>query len=220
MYVSPAKVDPSNPNQLIPSQVNLQIPYELQSSFSASTTTAPVILNWNESGVVSSFSFILGPVSPGIFASYGVVNLDSDTQESTGLNGSGGPANPPNSPAPPGGMVAVYYTGAGALSGTLTDGVAATPSSPVPVSKVVLTLTGNGINPLTFSNAAPANSASVSLVPGTVGVAQAAFRLPSNLRPGQYQISIGLQGQVGSGSSATLLPAIVRGNSVSVWVGP
>jgi uncharacterized protein (TIGR03437 family) len=154
---------------------------------------------------------MLAPVAPGIFSQNGVVNLDPNSQEPVGLNG-------PGTPAAAGEMVAVYYTGAGALSGALADGVPATPSSPVPQSKMLLTLNGNGIDPVVFSNAPPANTASAAMVPGTAGIAQAAFRLPSNLKPGQYRVSIGLQGQVGSGSSATLLPGIVPGNSVSIWV--
>jgi uncharacterized protein (TIGR03437 family) len=196
-----------------PMQVNLQIPYELQSAFSASVTSVPAVLTWNDSGAISSYSFTLQPVSPGIFAANGVWNLDAQTQAPVSPNSQ-------SDPVPAGDMAAVYYTGAGVLAGTLADGVAASAASPAPLSRATLTLTGNGISPVTFSNAAPANTATVALVPGTVGVAQAVFRLPSNLKTGEYKISVGLQGSVGSGSSATLLPGIVTGNSVSLWIAP
>jgi len=87
--------------------------------------------------VLSSYSFTVGPVSPGIFAygNYGVWNLQAGTLQPVIQNSS---ANQ----APVGSTVAVYYTGAGALSGAVTDGQAAVPSTPVPLSKVTLTLSG------------------------------------------------------------------------------
>jgi len=198
-------------------QINLQVPYELQSSLSATAPTSPANLVLNSGGVLSSYSFTVGPVSPGIFAygNYGVWNLQAGTLQPVIQNSS---ANQ----APVGSTVAVYYTGAGALSGAVTDGQAAVPSTPVPLSKVTLTLSGPVGVPipttLTFSNAAPANNVGVSMTPGTVGQAQAAFQLPANLAAGQYMVSVALQGQVGTGTTATLLPGLYTGNSVPVWV--
>jgi uncharacterized protein (TIGR03437 family) len=195
-----------------PNQINLQVPYELQSSLAAATATTagtPVVLLLNNSGVQSSFSFLLQPVAPGIFVSNGV------------QNGTGG-SNSASNPAPAGSAVTIYFTGAGAVSPGIVDGYAAIAGAePVPASKATVTIRQNGTVVQTFSNASAANSTvAVKMAAGTVGVAEAQFTLPDagELPPGNYTISISLQATVGSGAAAQTLSA--TSNEVPLVIGP
>lgn len=205
-FVAPYQPQLSPP---APSQINLQIPYELQTSFSATATSLPAVLTLNNGGVVTSFSFTVQPVAPSIFLTHGVWNTPA-----TGAVSVNNQANP----APAGSAVTIYFTGAGALkSPGLIDGQAAQVGTPAPLGTVALTLSGDGIDPQTFPNTnAPLT---VAMAPGSVGLAQAAFTLPQNLPAGSYKLTISMQGVVGTGMSAVTLPS-VTGNTVTLWVGP
>jgi uncharacterized protein (TIGR03437 family) len=204
-YVAPydSKVSPP-----APSQINLQIPYELQSSFSATATSLPAVLTLNNSGVMASFSFTVQPVAPGIFTTHGVWNTPA----------AGAPTiNNQEGPAAPGSLVTVYFTGAGALKTPgVIDGQAAVASTPTPLSTVIFTVSGNDIDPQIVSSASSA--VTVAMLPGAVGVAQASFTVPAGLKAGDYKLTITLQGVVGTGATAVTLPP-VTGNTVNLWVG-
>jgi uncharacterized protein (TIGR03437 family) len=188
-------------------QINLQVPYELASSFNAATNSFPAILTLTGAGIVTSYSLTIQPVAPGIFVNGGV------------LNGAGGHANGPDNPAPPGTPITVLYTGAGALSSPILDGAAPPDSTagptPVPLSRITLTIHGNNISPMEFSNLLTTNpTVQVTMAPGQPGVAQATFTLPADLPNGPYMISIALSGVIGSASTP-----VVVGNSVPLTVG-
>jgi uncharacterized protein (TIGR03437 family) len=189
-------------------QINLQIPYELQAGFSATVTSLPAVLTLNIGGIVSSFSFTLQPVAPGIFSADGVWNTPV-----------GGPAttNCQQSKALPGSMITVYYTGAGVLKapGTM-DGLPAIAATPAPASTLTLVLSGPNFQTQVISSANPGPNPGLNVTStvGAVGITQASFMLPANLAPGQYSLSIALQGVVASAA----LP-LVTGNTVPVWVG-
>jgi uncharacterized protein (TIGR03437 family) len=102
-----------------PTQVNLQIPYEL-------TPTNNATLTINNSGQTASVSFTLAAAAPGIFTSNGALV--------------------PNSSAAPGETVTLFITGAGTVTPTPADGAAPSAGTPVPSQAVSITVGGVGVS--------------------------------------------------------------------------
>jgi len=155
-------------------QINIQVPFEIQ----ASTTATVVIIN---NGSQASFSGIpIFQTQPGIFEvtlgnSRFAAALDADFQ-----------LIEPSNPVPPGGVVQLFVTGLGPLN----PPVATNEVGPIPPAEVVgavtVGLNGQGIPIL-----------GAFYAPGFVTLYQVNFFVPANLPPGQYQVSI-VVGGVGS----------------------
>ncbi len=192
-----------------PQQINLQVPWELQSGFTSAAPAVPASLTLNVAGSVSTYSLMLAPVAPGIFPQ-AILSLNENDQ----LIG----VNSLATPTEAGSMMAVCFTGAGALASSIPDGEAATALTPAPLARAMLALTGTNIQPMVFSNATTPATVAVTMVPGLVGVAQAIFRLPPNLAAGPYTIQLELQGFVPSGTTTTMLSQVVYSNSVNINV--
>jgi uncharacterized protein (TIGR03437 family) len=188
-----------------PGQINLQIPYELESLLSATTTLTPAVLTLDSSGIMSSYSFNVQSVAPGIYAN-GVGNCPAPLEVT-------GASNSAQIPAPAGSFITVLYTGAGALSSSIADGAQAPaasssiPSPPAPLSKATAIVSQNGQTMATL------DSFGAAMTPGYVGVAQASFTLPTTLAAGNYDLQISL-----TGSNST--PALSHSVPLVVGVGP
>jgi uncharacterized protein (TIGR03437 family) len=184
-----------------PSQINLQVPYELQNTLSTTATTSVAMLSLNNTGVTTSYSFTVSAVAPGVFVTNGIKNLSNGT------------FNSQTNPAPAGTMVTIFYTGAGVLASTVADGALDGPSdTPKSIATVMLVTNGTAPTP-TLSFSPGLNNASVGMTPGMAGIAEATFTLPSTLEPGMYQVSIALQGVIGT----TTQPSVTS-DSVPLWV--
>jgi uncharacterized protein (TIGR03437 family) len=140
--------------------VNLQIPYEVNSG------SATVSINNN--GQVTTQSFTVTATAPGIF---------TDASGNAVVTGT----------AAAGQEIAIYFTGAGAVSAAVADGAAPSSSADAPVANVSVTVGG-----------ASATVAAVVLTEGSAGVMQVNFTIPASIAAGKQPVVV----MAGSASSA------------------
>jgi uncharacterized protein (TIGR03437 family) len=155
-------------------QVNVQIPYEATPGTSATLTL-------NNNGQTASQVIGIATVAPGIF-----------------VNQNG--AVVPTSSAQAGQEIAIYVTGAGAVSPGVADGAAPSSSTsasslPMPVQPTMVTVGG-----------AIANIQFVGIPDWSAGVVQINFTVPQGLASGQQQVVV----TVGGVASASALLTIVN----------
>ena len=148
-----------------PTLVNVQIPYDLPAG--------PATLSINNNGQVSTRSFTVATAAPGIFM---------------GQNG----AIVPTPAATRGQEIAIYITGAGAVTpavstGAAPDATTAISSLPQPQQSAVVAVGGIGAA-IDF----------IGIPPGLVGVTQINFTIPSGLTPGVQPVVV----KVGNVASA------------------
>lgn len=134
-----------------PGQINLQIPYE--------TGAGTAVIGINNNGSVGYTTIQMSPAVPGIFSANGLLNPDSTAKVGTAAY--------------------LFLTGDGDVTPALATG--ASPSLGTPISSLPspffavnnsLTVTVGGINaPVLFAG----------VTPGSVGVTQVNFQLPSGL---------------------------------------
>jgi uncharacterized protein (TIGR03437 family) len=145
--------------------VNLQIPYEVNDG----TAT----LSINNNGVVTTQSFTVAATGPGIFADVNSMVVPTNTA-STGQE------------------IAIYITGAGAVTPAISDGAApaeGTAASNLATAAATISITVAGV---------PATVAFTGLTPGSVGVIQVNFTVPSGISAGKQPVVV----KVGSVQSA------------------
>jgi uncharacterized protein (TIGR03437 family) len=151
-----------------PSQVNLQIPWELAGQPQAMVTATV--------GATLSYRHMISiaPFAPGLFT----LNQASSSQGVVTIAGTplfAAPQSVPGSrPAHPGELISIYCTGLGAVSNQPATGMAA-PAIPVSDTIATPTVTVGGILALgTFSG----------LVPGAVGLYQVNVQVPAGAPAG------------------------------------
>ena len=181
---------PGNAANNTPSQLNLQIPWELVPG--GSPVTAVVTVNGNAS---SAQTISLGPLGPGVFASNG---------RAIAVNNSDGTLTWPAGAVPgltthgakAGDVVIIYATGLGALDNSIPDG-----TSPDLVDNQLRNTT---TTPTLLVGGKPAQLIYSVLSPQFVGVNQLAITIPSNAPIGD-QVSLQIQeGGVTSPASTTI----------------
>jgi uncharacterized protein (TIGR03437 family) len=157
-----------------PGQLNVQVPYE-------TPVGAPVTLEVNNNGQVTSTSFFLAAAAPGIFY----------------VPQSGTIANGLASGVAPGQTTTLYLTGAGSVSPVIAD--AAAPASttalnalPAPSANVTVTVGGiTSPSPLPF----------VGITPGLVGVVQINFEVPASVPAGTQPVIVTVGGKASAPAS-------------------
>lgn len=154
-----------------PTQLNVQIPYETPLNQS-------VILTVNNNGRSSSTTFKVTAAAPGLF---------TDGNGNVVLNGA----------ATRGSVIAIYITGAGAVSPAIGTGLAPATGTPVALLPVPLQATSVTIGGVT----APVQFAGIPTA--LVGVVQINVTIPANAPTGAHPVIV----TVGGASSA---PATIR----------
>jgi uncharacterized protein (TIGR03437 family) len=147
-----------------PSQINFQVPYEIQPGSSTLTVTANAVPG-------TPIPVSVAAAAPGIFA-YGnnwAIIQNSDYSLNSAAN-----------PAKVGSYVTVYWTGGGPVNPPVVTGSAA-PDSPLSTPTAAVTASINGV---------PANVVFAGLTPGGVGLLQANVQIPADLASGAYPIQI------------------------------
>ncbi len=146
-----------------PSQVNLQIPWELagQTQASVIATVGAVLSNQQ--------TMSIAPFAPGIFT----LNEAGSSQGAVLIAGTPLFAAPPSAagrqPAKGGELISIYCTGLGAVSNQPATGFAAAPADPLSVTTTTPTVTiGGMVAQVSFSG----------LAPGTVGLYQVNVQVP------------------------------------------
>lgn len=145
-----------------PGLVNIQIPYE----------TVPgnaVAVSINNNGKVSTLNSIVAATAPGIFMDQNRVLV-------------------PTGSAAPGQEIALYLTGAGAVSPPVSTGAAPSSSTPLadlPQPMQTVTVTVGGV---------PANIVFSGIPPGLVGVTQINFMVPSGISIGSQPVVVKVGG--------------------------
>ena len=153
-------------------QLNVQIPYE-------TTTHGPAVLSVNNNGQVTTQSFQVTAAAPGIFTT------------STG-------ALVPTSTAAPGQEVALYITGAGAVSPAVSTGAApaattAIANLPAPVQTTTVTIGGAGAT-IDF----------IGIPSGLVGVTQINVQVPSGIASGAQPVVVTVGGAASAPATITI----------------
>ena len=108
---------PGRFNYVSPTQLNIQVPWEL---FGQTSAIVKVMVNYTYG---AEYTLALAQFSPGIFV------IDSATQAAAALNQNNSIVTPGN-PAPPGSVVQLFLNGLGPVDHTPADGGPA-PSSPL-----------------------------------------------------------------------------------------
>lgn len=148
-------------------QINAQIPVNLPEGNAAITVTA-------NGAPVGTASLTLQAVSPGLFTL--AANRAAALNQDYSING-------PNTPAPPGSVIAAYLTGLGATDNVVATGVAASTN---PLSRVIATVTATvGGQPATVEFA--------GLAPGYAGLYQVNLVVPQ-LAAGDYPLQVSSAG--------------------------
>ncbi len=146
-----------------PSQINLQIPWDIVPSGTSATVNVTV----SHDGQTSAAAPVqVGPFSPGIFSSNGraiAVNLDGTLAWPTGII-----PGLTTHPAKPGDAIIIYATGLGAVDSTLANGAAS-------LDKLRNTLT----KPIVMVGGVSASILFSGLTPQFVGVNQLNVVIPS-----------------------------------------
>jgi minor extracellular serine protease Vpr len=133
---------PGRFNYVSPTQLNLQVPWELVGQTSA---VVKVMVNYTYG---AEYTLALAEYSPGIFV------IDSTTQAAAALDQSNNVVSTSN-PVAPGSVVQLFLNGLGPVSNTPADGAAA-PSSPLAKTPTTPTITIGGQNAtVQFSGLAP-----------------------------------------------------------------
>jgi uncharacterized protein (TIGR03437 family) len=149
-----------------PTLVNLQIPYEI--------SPGSATLSLNNNGQVTTRTFTVAPAAPGIFIDANGFVIATESVNGVLTNGNS---------ASIGQQIAIYVTGAGALSTAVADGVAPAATGIQPAAPVTVTVGG-----------ARATVNAVGLTPGAVGVMQVNFTVPSGITPGKQPVVVGCGG--------------------------
>lgn len=163
-----------------PSQINFQVPYDIQPGSSVLTVTANAVPG-------TPIPVSVAAAAPGIFA-YGnnwAIVQNSDYSLNSVAN-----------PAKLGSYVTVYWTGGGPVNPPVVTGSAA-PDSPLSTTTAAVTASINGV---------PATVVFAGLTPGSVGLLQANVQIPAGLASGTYSIQI----SAGGGTSNTPSIAVVQ----------
>jgi uncharacterized protein (TIGR03437 family) len=167
-------------NCISPSQVNFQIPSDIQGA------EATVLVNNN--GIISApVAFRVTPTAPGIFqdaTGRAIAQRSHDYSLVT-----------PSNPAPVDSVVVVYFTGIGPTSPSVPDGEPA-PFSPLAQATSSHSATVGGL---------PAQVLYMGLTSGFSGLGQANVRIPAALATGDYPIVLTINGQ-----ASRALPIAVR----------
>ena len=133
---------PARFNYVSPTQLNIQVPWEL---FGQTSAIVKVMVNYTYG---AEYTLALAQFSPGIFV------IDSATQAAAALNQNNSIVTPGN-PAPPGSVVQLFLNGLGPVDHTPADGGPA-PSSPLAQTTTQPTITVGGKNAtVKFSGLAP-----------------------------------------------------------------
>jgi uncharacterized protein (TIGR03437 family) len=146
-------------------QINGQVP--------SAVLTGPASILVRVSGVSAAANVSINAVAPGIFTS-------ADGQAAA-LNQDGS-VNQPESPAAPGSVVSVFFTGSGVVKGWPEDGAAA-PAPPVLLTSQVTATIGGMDAPIQFAG----------LAPGWVGLSQINLQVPA-LKAGTFPVVIAIAG--------------------------
>jgi len=154
-----------------PGLVNVQIPYQ--------TTAGPATVSINNNGKVATQSFTVAAVAPGIF-------MDA--------NG----AVVPTTSASRGQQIAIYITGAGAVSPAVSTGGAPASSTaladlPKPVQSLIVTVGG-----------VAATVAFLGTPPGLVGVTQINFVVPTGIGTGALPVVVSVGGIPSASATLTI----------------
>ncbi len=149
-----------------PGLVNLQIPYEIPPG------TATLSLNNN--GQVTTRTFTVAAAAPGIFLDANGFAIATQSVNGVLTNGESASA---------GQEIAIYVTGAGALSTAVADGAAPPATGIQPAAAVKVTVGG-----------ALATVNAVGLTPGAVGVMQVNFTVPSGIAAGKQPVVVAIGG--------------------------
>jgi uncharacterized protein (TIGR03437 family) len=159
-----------------PGQVNFQVPWGTTGS------SATIVVSVN-GGASNSVTVPLKTAGPGIFA-YGAGQAIADNADFT--------LNSPGNPAAAGSTIVVYLTGSGPVSNQPATG-AVTPLAPLSnvVSPASATL-GSNTAQIPF----------IGLAPSFFGVVQANITIPAGLAPGNYPLTITINGE--TSNSATI----------------
>lgn len=152
-----------------PTLVNVQIPFELTPN---QTYSVVAMLNGLSS---APDSFKVAPATPAVLA------FGDNTAKAQHNDGSY--ANASN-PAKPGETLSIYLVGMGVTTPTVASGAAA-PSNPLAIVNNPPTVTIDGIA-LTTTQQVPF----AGLVPGSVGLYQVKFTVPTNARTGTLDLSV------------------------------
>jgi uncharacterized protein (TIGR03437 family) len=150
-----------------PTQINAQLPYE--------TAPGNAVLTIESNGVTSApVTLAVAAAAPGIFVDSAgrAAALNQDYSQ-----------NQAGDPAPVGSVVAVYFTGQGALAQPVATGVA-TPQDPLSPTVAATTATLGGMPTTVWFS---------GLAPGLIGVAQANLQIP-NLPAGDYPVVLTVGG--------------------------
>ncbi len=161
-----------------PSQVNFQVPWETTGNSAAVTV--------NVAGAPSNaVSVPLKTAAPGLFfqASGAAIVANSDFT----LNG-------PGNPAPAGSTVVAYLTGSGPVDNPVANG-AASPRDPLSKATSAYSATiGSANAPVSF----------LGLAPDFVGVVQANITVPSGLAPGDYPLTVTINGEASNSATVSV----------------
>jgi uncharacterized protein (TIGR03437 family) len=133
---------PGRFNYVSPTQLNLQVPWEL---FGQASATVKVMVNYTYG---AEYTLALAEYAPGIFV------IDSATQAAAALDQNNVVVTASN-PVAPGSTVQLFLNGLGPVSNTPADGAAA-PSSPLAetTTKPIITIGGQTAT-VSFSGLAP-----------------------------------------------------------------
>ena len=160
------------------------------------TAAGTAVVGVNNAGQVSYSLFQVAPTAPGIFSLNGAIN--------------------PDGPAKVGSQAFLYITGDGDVTQSLATGstpALGTPLSSLPAPISVPTVTVGGINaPVVF----------YGITPGSVGVTQINFQLPSGLS-GVQPVVVTVNGLASAPVNLTIitsLPLHVSRSDASNSVGP
>jgi uncharacterized protein (TIGR03437 family) len=169
------------------SQINIQIPYEVQPGSAIATV-------YSSGAQSNDFSFDVYSAAPGIFAS---ADEDSITQNADGS------LNARDNPAAPGSVVVVYLTGIGPLDNPLYTGEIS-PGSPL--SRAALSYSAS-------VGGQPAAIDFLGLTPGFLGLAQCNLVIP-NLADGDYPLTISIGNNASNSPYLAVAANGVRGYKV------
>ncbi len=154
-------------------QLNIQIPYEVPPN-------TPVTLSINNNGMVASQTLTVGIAAPGIF-------MDQNS------------AIVPVGSAARGQEIALYFTGAGAVTPAVSTGAA--PSSttslsnlPKPVGNTTVTVGGVQAGSMAF----------IGITPGLVGVVQINFVVPGGAGVGTQSVVVNVGGIASAPTKLTI----------------
>jgi uncharacterized protein (TIGR03437 family) len=165
-----------------PQQMNAQLPYE------AAPGAAQAIVEIN-GRASSQFAFTIKQAAPGVF----VFGSNRAVVQNVAQDGSVS-VNTANNPAPAGSFILVYFTGQGPLDNAVASGGIA---SGTPLSKPTMPVTLK-VGDVTIV------PDFVGMTPGQIGLTQANVKLPADLNPGEYPVTITIGGVTSNGPTISV----------------